>query len=83
MSQTLVTRMLRNTGEIGFPTIMLAYLLKISFVAKSMILSYQKTCPSFDAISGFNVLDYLTSTVLGKESVQGIEEIAPWSIPRF
>jgi hypothetical protein len=36
MSQTLVTKMFRNTGEIGRPTTMLAYLLNISFVAKSI-----------------------------------------------
>ena len=39
MSQTLVTRMLRNTGEIGRPTTIEAYRLKISFVAKSIMIS--------------------------------------------
>ena len=37
MSQTLVTRIFKNTGEIGLPISMLAYRLKISFVAKSII----------------------------------------------
>jgi hypothetical protein len=36
MSQTLVTNIFRKTGEIGRPTKMLAYRLKISFVAKSI-----------------------------------------------
>ncbi len=41
--------MLRNTGDIGLPTIMLAYLLNISFVAKSILLSRYKNSFSFDA----------------------------------
>ena len=48
MSQTLVTNIFRKTGEIGRPTKMLAYRLKISFVAKS-IYRFPSDPSAFDA----------------------------------
>jgi chemotaxis methyl-accepting protein methylase len=70
MSQTLVTRIFKNTGEMGRPTTMLAYRLKISLVVKSKIainLSFEKTyLPCFDAVSFRYVLIYLTLSLQSK-----------------
>lgn len=66
MSQTLVTKIFRNTGEIGFPTKMLAYRLNISFVVKSILsLSFARTYSLFDAVSSDITVDYLIRAALG------------------
>ena len=62
--------MFRKTGEIGLPMAMLAYRLKISLVAKSIIainfILPRKLIPGFDAVSFRYVLIYLTYEPLSK-----------------
>jgi len=72
MSQTLVTRMFRNTGEMGLPTNMLAYRLNISFVAKSILLSRYKNSSRFDAITPIQVTLYFIAKPFSN-ILQGLE----------
>ncbi len=66
MSQTLVTKIFKNTGDIGLPTNMLAQRLKTSFVAKSIIFTFNaKTASHFDAVAPLHVTIYFIYVVMG------------------
>jgi hypothetical protein len=69
--------MFRKTGEIGRPTTMLAYRLKISFVAKSMVLSAQKSARWLDAHPSAQVTMYLIPALLSNQRTGHLHNVSP------